>query len=69
VVDEVDGLHGLDGIDLARVPLTPEVVAAHDLVVLVTDHADFDLGVLAASNTLVFDTRRRVPSAPNVHVL
>jgi UDP-N-acetyl-D-mannosaminuronate dehydrogenase len=67
-------LHALDAtvrvvdahVDPARIPgfvtmvsLTPEEVAAADLVVVLTDHDDVDYDLLANA-PLVFDTRNRV---------
>lgn len=51
-----------------RVPASAEDFAAADLIVVVTDHDDFDWDTLATC-PLVFDTRRRLPSAHNVEHL
>lgn len=65
-----DRIHGLDGaLPLERVEPTPEVLAATDAVVVVTPHAAFDLGAVAAHAPFVLDTRRRVPPGPNVERL
>jgi UDP-N-acetyl-D-glucosamine dehydrogenase len=48
--------------DLASSPLTPQVLAAQDCVVLVTDHDDFDYAAIAAHAPLVVDTRGRFSS-------
>jgi UDP-N-acetyl-D-glucosamine dehydrogenase len=40
-----------------------------DLVVLVTDHPEFDLDKVAARAPLVLDCRNRVPGGPHVHRL
>jgi len=53
--------------DLASVSPTPEVLAAQDCVVLVTDHDRFDFEALAAHSPLLVDTRGRYPAKlPNV---
>jgi UDP-N-acetyl-D-glucosamine dehydrogenase len=54
------------GHDVPSRPLTPEVLAAQDVVALVTDHADLDYAMVVEHAALVFDTRnatRRVPGA------
>jgi UDP-N-acetyl-D-glucosamine dehydrogenase len=47
----------LDGRMLASKDLTPETVAAHDCVVVLTAHADVDYRMLAKEALLLFDTR------------
>jgi UDP-N-acetyl-D-glucosamine dehydrogenase len=42
---------------LESVPLTGEVLAAHDAVVIVTDHSDVDYGHVVRHAKLVIDTR------------
>jgi len=51
-----------------RVDATPEELAAAELVVVVTDHDDFDWEAVARSSN-VFDTRRRLPASANVEYL
>ncbi|MFM8303816.1 MAG: UDP binding domain-containing protein, partial [Actinomycetota bacterium] len=66
----VDEIHGLDpALGLVRVDLDPDEVAAADAVVVVTPHAAFDLAMVVTHARYVLDTRRRVPSAPNVEHL
>ena len=43
--------------DLTSVPLTPETLAGHDAVVLLTDHTDFDYDMIRTHAPLVIDTR------------
>jgi UDP-N-acetyl-D-glucosamine dehydrogenase len=43
--------------DLASVALTPEVIAAHDAVLLLTDHCAFDYDIIAKHAQLLMDTR------------
>jgi len=45
--------------DLASVPLSPQVLARQDCVVLVTDHDKFDFEAILAHSRLVVDTRGR----------
>ncbi|MDQ1443612.1 MAG: UDP-N-acetyl-D-glucosamine dehydrogenase [Acidimicrobiaceae bacterium] len=51
-----------------RVECTPEEVAAADLVVLLTDHDDFDYDMVASTAAAVFDTRHRM-QGPTVEQL
>jgi UDP-N-acetyl-D-glucosamine dehydrogenase len=48
--------------------LSVATLDAADLVIIITDHDDFDLEVLAGSSTVVFDTRARLPSS-QAHLL
>lgn len=48
--------------------LTPELIAATDLAIIITDHSDIDLTPLLESDTQVFDTRNSV-TGPNVHLM
>ncbi|MBQ1093373.1 nucleotide sugar dehydrogenase [Streptomyces sp. B93] len=52
-----------------RVELTEREVAAADAVVLLTDHDDFDYGLVQRQARHVLDCRRRLPPAANVEVL
>lgn len=45
--------------DLKSVELTPENLASYDCVVLLTDHSDFDYGLIVDHAQLVVDTRGR----------
>lgn len=47
----------LEGETLENSDLTPEVVAAHDCVLVLTAHADIDYRMLAREAPLLFDTR------------
>lgn len=47
--------------DITRVEATSDVIASCDLVVLLTDHGEFDLEELARSGVTVLDTRAKVP--------
>ncbi len=48
--------HGAD-IHMSSVPLTPEVLEAHDWVLISTDHDDVDYAMVVKHSTLVVDTR------------
>jgi nucleotide sugar dehydrogenase len=48
-----------------RVELTPEIVAEADLVVMLTNHRDFDLGMIQSNAKVIFDTRNTM-NGPNV---
>ncbi|TFC63500.1 nucleotide sugar dehydrogenase [Cryobacterium sp. TMT2-15-1] len=66
VDDHVESYRWPDGI--TKSDLTTESVANADVVLLITDHDEFNLDVLAASDTPVLDTKNRVRS-PNVRIL
>ncbi len=51
---------------VTSVELTPDTVAAADVVVLVTDHDCFDYDLIATHAEYVFDTRNRFGAAPTV---
>ena len=54
---------------LSRAEVTPEELSAADLVVLLTDHDEFDYGLVAQQARFVLDTRRRLPPGPAVEHL
>ena len=67
-VDTHVSLAGLpSGLELAL--LTAEELRAADAVVMLTDHSDFDLGLVVAHAPYVLDTRRVVPAADHVEYL
>ncbi len=51
---------------LASIELTPETLAAHDAVVIVTDHDGTDWDMVRTHAPVVVDLRNAVPAAPNV---
>ncbi len=55
------------GIEL--VSLTAEELRQADAVIMLTDHSDFDLDLVAAHAAYVLDTRRVVPAADHVEYL
>jgi UDP-N-acetyl-D-glucosamine dehydrogenase len=54
---------------IRRVELDADELGSSDIVVLLTDHDEFDLDSVATHAPLVLDTRHRVPAAPNVEYL
>jgi UDP-N-acetyl-D-glucosamine dehydrogenase len=54
--------------DLASVELTPEMLASYDVVVLLTDHNDFDYGMILDHAQLIVDTRGKY-RAPHPKVI
>jgi UDP-N-acetyl-D-glucosamine dehydrogenase len=54
---------------LRRADLTPELVREADIVVLLTDHDEFDYDMIGREATRVFDARHRMTGAPNVEQL
>jgi UDP-N-acetyl-D-glucosamine dehydrogenase len=54
---------------VVRVPCSPDELSQADIVVLVTDHDDFDYDAVATHGRLILDTRRRLRPAPNVEFL
>ena len=49
--------------DLESVPLTAELLASQDCVIIATDHDAFDYDLIAAHAPLIVDTRGRYPVA------
>lgn len=52
--------------DLRSVELTPETLPSFDAVMMLTNHASFDLGLIARHSRLIIDTRGAFPEADNV---
>ncbi|MCG7573281.1 nucleotide sugar dehydrogenase [Phaeobacter sp. CNT1-3] len=52
--------------DLNSVPLSKDMLASYDAVVLLTDHTQFDYDLIAEHAKLIIDTRGKFPDAPNV---
>src|SRR5947209_5579881 len=55
-------------LEFELVPLKAETVAEADLVVIATDHPDFDYELVARSAHRIFDCRGRIPLADDGHV-
>ncbi len=62
-------VEGHGSAQVVRVEATAEEVSAADLVVLLTDHDEFDYEMVVAEARAVFDTRRRLPPGPAVELL
>ena len=52
---------------MASVPLTPETVAAADVVMIVTDHDNVDYDMVAKHAKLVVDTRNKLADIVDRH--
>ncbi|HEX2272396.1 MAG TPA: UDP binding domain-containing protein, partial [Acidimicrobiales bacterium] len=52
-----------------RAEVTSEELSAADLVVLLTDHDEFDYGLVAEHARSILDTRRRLHACPQVEYL
>ncbi len=52
-------------ISTQQVTLTPEIIASADLVIMLTNHRDFDLEMIQANAKAIFDTRNTM-SGPTV---
>jgi UDP-N-acetyl-D-glucosamine dehydrogenase len=55
----------VDGMPIRRVEDLGNEIKAADLVILLQDHADYDLDLIARAGRLVLDTRGRL-TGPNV---
>ncbi|HEX2041761.1 MAG TPA: nucleotide sugar dehydrogenase [Acidimicrobiales bacterium] len=54
---------------VARAEVTSDELRAADLVVVLTDHDEFDYGLVAEHGRSILDTRRRLPTCPQVEYL
>ncbi|HWE55696.1 MAG TPA: nucleotide sugar dehydrogenase [Acidimicrobiales bacterium] len=54
---------------LSRVPLDRHQIDGADAVVVLADHDDFDLDLVAGTAKYVLDTRHRLPAGPDVEYL
>lgn len=57
----------LDGVSL--VALSGDEVDRADLIIVLTDHDEFDFELIAAGSTAVLDTRHRLPAGPFIEAL
>ncbi|WP_300063203.1 nucleotide sugar dehydrogenase [uncultured Roseobacter sp.] len=55
--------------DLKSEPLTSDVLASQDAVILLTDHTDFDYDLIAEHSKIVIDTRGKYRDAPTANVV
>jgi UDP-N-acetyl-D-glucosamine dehydrogenase len=56
------------GVDLTSVPLSAAEAARHDCVVVLTDHAAFDYGLVADAARLIVDTRDALRGVAGTHI-
>jgi UDP-N-acetyl-D-mannosaminuronate dehydrogenase len=56
------------GLELTAVPFGPESLAASDLVLIVTDHPEFDYDVLVEHAPLIVDTRNALKGRKAGHI-
>jgi UDP-N-acetyl-D-glucosamine dehydrogenase len=68
LADPYAGAAPLDA-KVTRVEASLEEAAAADGVLVLTDHADFDLPALAGAASYMLDTRHKVPAGPSVEYL
>ncbi|MHC5112966.1 MAG: nucleotide sugar dehydrogenase [Planctomycetota bacterium] len=64
-VPRLEGMRHYD-LDLMSVPLSETTLGEQDAVVIVTDHASVDYGLVGRSASLVVDTRNAMAAVPNV---
>jgi UDP-N-acetyl-D-glucosamine dehydrogenase len=67
-VDALPGREWPGGVDLHSTPLTPDVLAAADCAVIVTDHRVFDYDAIVRHARLVVDSRNAI-KRPAAHVI
>jgi UDP-N-acetyl-D-glucosamine dehydrogenase len=56
------------GLDMTSTPLTDETLQQHDLVLLVTDHSDYDYHWIASQTDLIVDTRNAFRGVAGEHI-
>ncbi len=52
-----------------RLEYSQDAIASHDIVIVITDHDEFDFGILPGAPTRVLDTKNRVERGDNVVLL
>jgi UDP-N-acetyl-D-glucosamine dehydrogenase len=62
------GMRHYPGIDLTSAPLTTENMQAADLVLLVTDHSEYDYALIASKANLIVDTRNAFRDRSGDHI-
>ncbi len=55
--------------NVERLEYTVDAIASHDIVIVITDHDEFDFGLLSGASTRVLDTKNRVEPGDNVALL
>lgn len=71
VVMAVDPMLAVGGfpVGIKKVELSTAIVRQADIVVILTDHDEFDWGLVSKHASLILDTRHRLSSATNVEYL
>jgi UDP-N-acetyl-D-glucosamine dehydrogenase len=54
--------------DMDSTPLTAETLQEADLVLLVTDHSDYDYAWIASQTRLIVDTRNAFKNQSGAHI-
>ncbi len=62
------GMRHYPGFDMNSTPLTAETLQEADLVLLVTDHSDYDYAWIASQARLIVDTRNAFKNQPGAHI-
>lgn len=62
------GMRHYPGFDMASTPLTAETLQEADLVLLVTDHSDYDYAWIASQARLIVDTRNAFRGLTGNHI-
>ncbi len=62
------GMRHYPGFDLDSTPLTAETLQEADLVLLVTDHSDYDYAWIASQARLIVDTRNAFRNQAGAHI-
>ena len=62
------GMRHYPDFDLDSTPLTAETLQEADLVLLVTDHSDYDYAWIASQARLIVDTRNAFRNQPGAHI-
>lgn len=66
VVDPHVPSFSFEGEEIESVALTPELLKAADIALILTDHSDFDYQMIADSAPVIFDTRNAMKSVTNI---
>lgn len=62
------GMRHYPNIDLTSIPLTPEALQEFDLILLVTDHSDYDYSSIASHAKIIVDTRNAFRGQSGGHI-
>ncbi|MGP8050760.1 MAG: nucleotide sugar dehydrogenase [Desulfobaccales bacterium] len=62
------GMRRYPGFDMESTPLTAETLQEADLVLLVTDHSDYDYAWIASQARLIVDTRNAFKNQAGAHI-